>query len=130
MPWSDVFKQITDKSVFRGSRSNILGSLLWLFFTAATATALQNMFGKSLAITIAFAVLTVGIGVAALAAYWFALRKDPNLLRTENYHIQKQMIEKGLIIGDSESGPRLLDSNPELVIDSTENNSRLSQDHE
>ena len=115
MPSFDILKQITDVSVFKGIRSNILGTLLWLFAISAFMTGMQNMFGKSFAITVTFMVVTVLSAIGIGVAYVCAFRKDPNWLRTERYNIQKQLIDRGLIRGDSEAGLKVTDENTAIV---------------
>ena len=71
-----------------------LASPVWVTFTLATILGL--------------------IVLSILAAYWYFVFKNPDVLRSEHYLLYKKMIERGLI-GDDASGLKKLEAEPQLI---------------
>ena len=98
-----------------GSRSTVLGPLNWLIGIIVAAILGCLRYNAPVALLLFFAVI-IGFGVLLyLVAYAYCLKKDPELLRSEKYSIQKLAIQKAYV-GDSSVG--LIDENeirPALV---------------
>jgi hypothetical protein len=98
-PWGTLLH----KALARGNRSTVLQSLGWLLGICSVSSIsafgfkapnwLGTMFG-----------IGAGISIALyLIAYVYFGLTDPDLLRSEKYHIQKMAIQKGFV-GDDSTG--------------------------
>lgn len=98
-PWGTLLH----KALAQGNRSTVLHSLGWLLgiCSASSISAfgfkapiwLGTMFGIAAAISIAL----------YLMSYIYFGLTNPDLLRSEKYHIQKMAIQKGFV-GDNSTG--------------------------
>ncbi|MBB4036543.1 glucan phosphoethanolaminetransferase (alkaline phosphatase superfamily) [Dysgonomonas hofstadii] len=105
---SDYLRHIFEHASSQGYKSNVVKSLFGLLSILLTATILlfkigENVFGYILGC------LSVLIVLAFLFAYFYCLFKDPNLLRSEKFVLEKTAIEKALM---SDSIKKTVSVNP------------------
>ncbi|HTT81238.1 MAG TPA: hypothetical protein VMF86_16320 [Stellaceae bacterium] len=102
MAW-EALTYLIKRGIARGSRSNVLASLIWILalmtaafvgsIAASAPAAAQFLFGGLMLVSFVF----------AMGWYSYFAIKDPDALRSERFVIQKLSIEHGLI-GDSTTG--------------------------
>lgn len=112
---SEQLKQILEYATSQGYRSNtvkpLMGAMLICFIGAIAAFRCD-------ASIIAYVLTGLGVVlvIAFLIAYFFCLIKDPNLLRSERYNLEKTAIERSSI-EDSILGKKRIKTPPsEYVI--------------
>lgn len=103
---SEHLRQILECATSQGYRSNTVKPLMGVMiicFIGAIAAFYYN------AVIIAYILTGLGVIVAIsfLIAYFYCLTKDPNLLRSERYNLEKTAIEKTSIT-DSLQGKRII----------------------
>lgn len=85
------------------ARSNVLVSLLWLFFLTLCATMTYGIWGtKDIVQYCLLAFLAIEL-LAILSSYLYFAFKNPDCLRSETFTLSKLAIEKGQI-GDGTNG--------------------------
>ncbi|OOH91885.1 hypothetical protein BMT54_01895 [Pasteurellaceae bacterium 15-036681] len=96
------------------ARSNVIVSLLWLFFLTLGSTVTYAIWGNK-EILLYFFIVALSVELLSIiAAYFIFAFKDPDCLRSETYTLSKLAIEKGQV-GDNQAG--LLEPNKAIVID-------------
>ncbi|EQA13939.1 hypothetical protein HPSSW140_0265 [Glaesserella parasuis SW140] len=96
------------------ARSNVIVSLLWLFFLTLGSTVTYAIWGdKEILLYFFIGALSVEL-LSIIVAYFIFAFKDPDCLRSETYTLSKLAIEKGQV-GDNQTG--LLEPNKAIVID-------------
>lgn len=96
------------------ARSNVIVSLLWLFFLTLGSTVTYAIWGdKEILLYFFIGALSVEL-LSIIVAYFIFVFKDPDCLRSETYTLSKLAIEKGQV-GDNQTG--LLEPNKAIVID-------------
>lgn len=96
------------------ARSNVIVSLLWLFFLTLGSTVTYAILGdKEILLYFFIGALSVEL-LSIIVAYFIFAFKDPDCLRSETYTLSKLAIEKGQV-GDNQTG--LLEPNKAIVID-------------
>jgi hypothetical protein len=120
---SDKFKEIFENATSQGYRSNVvkplMGFLIITFIFTAVFVYLE---------IILLAYITFGISALTalifLSGYIYCLIKNPDLLRSEKYNLEKTAIEKISIQGDSTSKIKI--NSPEMdyiVVESIQDSS-------
>ena len=100
---ADELYQILQQALQRNTKSTVLRPLSWLVGLLLTATIFASRFGMDKWLVVMLAVLDCLAIILYFAAYIFFGHKDPDLLRSEKFTIQKMAIQHGLI-GDDISG--------------------------
>lgn len=97
---SSSINEIFQRASSQGSRSNIVKPLMGMLAILMVATCvLFHIKAMIFAyITVALCVIVFG---CFLFAYFHCLFKDPNLLRSEKYNLEKTALEKIAVLGDS-----------------------------
>jgi len=95
------FTKATENST--GSRTTIVKPLITLLVVFVMAIPVLLTAKAPDWLIVGAAVIVVIILLVLLFSYLYCLFKEPELLRSENFTIQKLAIEKGLI-GDSDAG--------------------------
>ncbi|MDP0271482.1 hypothetical protein Q7267_10660 [Glaesserella parasuis] len=96
------------------ARSNVIVSLLWLFFLTLGSTVTYAIWvDKEILLYFFIGALSVEL-LSIIVAYFIFAFKDPDCLRSETYTLSKLAIEKGQV-GDNQTG--LLEPNKAIVID-------------
>lgn len=101
--WATVAQQIGG-----GSRTDVLRALIWPNALILIALVWSATKGAPLFLLILLSALLVAFMLLYAGAYVLFGIKDPNLLRSERYNIEKMAIEQGLL-GDSLSGLRKIE---------------------
>jgi len=100
---ADQFIQTLQQALQRNAKSTVLKSLGWLVAILLSGTVASSHYGNDKWLVVLFAILA-GISILVyIAAFVFFAIKNPDLLRSEKYSIQKMAIEHGFI-GDDMSG--------------------------
>lgn len=99
----DYLSQILQQAMERNTKSTVLRALGWLVGILSAATIFASRYGLDKWLVVMFAVLD-GITVLFYIAFfaYFAF-KEPDMLRSEKFTIEKLAIQHGLI-GDNLSG--------------------------
>ncbi|MEE6030472.1 hypothetical protein [Avibacterium paragallinarum] len=85
------------------ARSNVIVSLLWLFFLTLGSTITYGIWGEK-EFVMYFLLVILGIEIAAIiGAFWYFAINNPDYLRSETYTLSKLAIEKGQL-GDTNNG--------------------------
>ena len=118
--WATIAQQIGG-----GSRTDVLRALVWPNAMLLAALVWAGTKQAPVFILILLAVLLVIFMIMYGTAYVYFGWKDPNLLRSEKYNIEKMAIEHGLY-GDSTTGlrtvqefseePKLIDVAPAMKL--------------
>ncbi len=98
-----LFRQFTEDSSVKRSRSTALYSLQWVM-GLILASIPMALYAKSPEWILIFFILSFGIlFIVFIGAYIYLLRIDRDALRSENFNLSKMAIEKGLV-GDDITG--------------------------
>jgi len=97
------FLQSLQQALQRNSKSTVLKSLGWLIGILLSATVAASHYGTDKWLVVMLAILDCFVIVTYVAAYVFFAIKNPELLRSEKYSIQKLAIQHGFV-GDDKSG--------------------------
>ena len=103
LPPGDMIRELLLSSNTEGRRSTVLTDLRWIFAVLLGATLFSAWQDLP-------ALLTAALGSAAglsfliiLGSYLYFARRNPDLLRSEQYSLRKLEIERGFL-GDSTTG--------------------------
>jgi len=96
----DYLKHILEHATSQGYRSNVLKPLygLMIILFLAMIVSLWLKMNVVAYICLAFALFIV---VAFLVCYFYCLLKNPDLLRSEKFNLEKTAMEKIAVSGDS-----------------------------
>lgn len=97
---SEQFKQFLEFATSQGYRSNVIKPLIVCIIISILGSTAGAYYGSQ-TIILCCLVLAFIFVIAFLVAYFFCLYKDPNLLRSERYNLEKTAIEKATFKGDS-----------------------------
>lgn len=116
-----ILKQLFENVTTQGYRSNVIKPLIALLIIMLTATiALFHykipFFGYCTGI------LSIIIVIIYLVAYLICLNKNPDLLRSERYNLEKTAMENVAIKGDSNSA-QIQAPQREFIVIQNKNNS-------
>ena len=89
MPTAQMMAALFQKATAQGSRSTVLKPLGWLIALCVTAILGALKYAAPAWLLILFGVCSGASVALYFGAYIYCLKKDPELLRTENYLIQK-----------------------------------------
>lgn len=112
---SEYLKQILEHATSQGYRSNVLKPLLGMEIILLIATIFLFRFGINVLGYILGSIAIVII-ICFLFGYFYCLFKDPNLLRSERYNLEKTALEKVAISGDSGYKSHIQLPNHEYVV--------------
>jgi hypothetical protein len=99
----EQFTQLLQQALQRNTKSTVLKPLGWLVGLLLVATVSASRFGMDEWLVVMLAVLDCLAVILYFIAYIFFGWKDPDLLRSEKFTIQKMAIQHGYI-GDDISG--------------------------
>jgi hypothetical protein len=112
---SDKFKEIFENATSQGYRSNVVKPLMGFLIITFIFTAVFVYLEINI-----LAYITFGIsGLTALvflSGYIYCLIKNPDLLRSEKYNLEKTAIEKIAIKGDSTSEVKIISPEMDYVV--------------
>ena len=118
---SEHLKQILEYATSQGYRSNVVKPLMGILSFSVIITIGGAYLNCNIVIYFGIG-LTMFLVAAFLFAYFFCLFKDPNLLRSERYNLEKTAIEKATIKGDSNLSGYIKAPNTEyLIVDGSNN---------
>jgi hypothetical protein len=100
---ADQLIQILQQALQRNTKSTVLKSLGWLIALLLAATVFASRYGLDKWLVILFAVLDCIAIVVYIGFFIYFAFKNPDLLRSEKFTIQKMAIQHGLI-GDDLTG--------------------------
>jgi len=96
----DKLSQILEHATTQGYRSNILKPLLGIIIILFLATIAFAYLNKEILYYTTFVMAGI-IFIAFIVSFFYCLFKNPDLLRSEKYNLEKTAIEKVSISGDS-----------------------------
>jgi hypothetical protein len=96
----DILRAILQQASAQGTKSTVLNPLGWFLGILATLILGCLKLNAPLWVLVVFVVMLVLAGLLYFAAYAFCLFKNPEVLRSERYSIQKLAIESGYL-GDN-----------------------------
>lgn len=99
----DNFKALFNLAEIGQSRTSITNPLQWTMVILVIARLLSAVTGLPPWILEAMTVALIVVLALFIYAYIFCMHTNPDVLRSENYHLSKMAIERGLI-GDSLQG--------------------------
>lgn len=105
---SEHLRQLFEYATSQGYRSNTVKPLMGAMLICFVGSIAAYIYDASV-IAYLFAGLGVVMTIAFLVAYFICLIKDPNLLRSERYNLEKTAIER-TAINDSMQGKRIIKS--------------------
>lgn len=97
---TNYINNLLEHATSQGYKSNVMKPLLGINIIFITGGIISHYFGVPYLPIVLIILSTVG-GVCLLFAYFFCLLKNPDLLRSEKYNLEKTAIEKVSITGDS-----------------------------
>jgi hypothetical protein len=100
---ADHFTQLVQQALQRNTKSTVLKSLGWLVGILSATTVFSSKYSSYEWLVVLLAVLDALAVIVYIGFFMFFAFKDPDLLRSEKYSIQKMAIQHGLI-GDDLSG--------------------------
>jgi uncharacterized membrane protein len=100
------YDEILEHATSQGYRSNIIKPLLGMMIIMLLATIILYMVGAFVFANFSGAVCLLLV-VAFIISYFYCLFKNPDLLRSERYNLEKTAIEKVSMSGDSMSEGKL-----------------------
>lgn len=119
----DNFKALFNLAEVGQSRSSITNPLQWTMVILLIGMVLAAAFKMPWWVLVSFLIAFLVVLALFIYAYVFCMHTNPDVLRSENYHLSKMAIEHGLL-GDSLHGlgeatgpqqpPKLLEGRPEL----------------
>ncbi|WP_413534125.1 hypothetical protein [Empedobacter brevis] len=121
---SILFKTLVEQVASQGYKSNIIKPLLGMmviFLLGVIATKYYEI----PFIPYIFMVLITICGIGMLFTYFYCLFKNPDLLRSEKYNLEKNAIEKVSIVGDSEKKASINLPTSEYVIIKGDNDRKM-----
>ncbi|APW88526.1 MULTISPECIES: hypothetical protein [Klebsiella pneumoniae complex] len=86
-----------------GEKSTVVHTIIWLIAVVALGVVLLVYFSAPSWVVATFLLMMVSGFIFYGAVFWFCLRNNPDLLRSEKMVLQKLAIEKQFV-GDSISG--------------------------
>lgn len=97
---SDYFKSLIEHASSQGYKSNTVKPLIGGVIVCFAFSMVAFWIG---AYILSYICMSLGgiLVICFLFAYFICLYKDPNLLRSERYNLEKTAIEKAAITGDS-----------------------------
>lgn len=99
----------------QGSKSNVLKPLMFiLVFLLATICFLVKF--NLMIFAYVFLGVFVLILIGFLFTYFYCLFKDPDLLRSEKYNLEKTAMEKTAILGSTDNSYKILPGTREYVV--------------
>lgn len=101
---SEHLRQLIEYATSQGYRSNTVKPLMGAMLICFIGSIAAYIYNASV-IAYLFAGLGVVMTIAFLVAYFICLIKDPNLLRSERYNLEKTAIER-TSVNDSMIGKR------------------------
>jgi len=123
---NSAFKSLFESATTQGYRSNVLKPIMWISFVLFALTIACLILEKEI-----FAFIFVVIGVIFLAmsayAYFYCLHKNPDLLRSEKFNIEKTALEKIAITGDSNLGRLKMKETDYVVLQSNGQNNPMEE---
>ena len=97
---SRFIKDLLEHATSQGYKSNVMKPLMGLVIIFILGGIACHYFNVPY-FSIGLFVLATLAGVCSFIAYFFCLFKNPDLLRSEKYNLEKTAIEKVCITGDS-----------------------------
>jgi hypothetical protein len=119
-----IFQALINQNDASGQRSSVLGPLLRVLILLVSAILGLRFLGRQQGsdetdwVVVSIAIAGAVVLLSFLVAYFYSLLKNPELLRTEHYHLRKLEIRKGLmgdsrrgLLEDAEDSPEPLEAN-------------------
>jgi len=108
--WNEILEHASSQ----GYRSNIVKPLFGMSIVLFLASALFLFLGSNLLAYVSFGMAGLTF-ITFLISYFYCLFKNPDLLRSEKYNLEKTAIEKVSLSGDSLTKGKLLPPNMDYV---------------
>lgn len=89
---NDIINNIFHNYLAKGNRSTVLQPLLFIFGALLFCVSIASWYGNQLLIYI-FAIMLIILFVIIIVVYFYCFFKNPDLIRSESYLIQKTYIE-------------------------------------
>lgn len=112
---SKFISGLLEHATSQGYKSNVIKPLVAMVIVFIVGGIASHYFNVPYLPIALFILATVG-GVASLVAYFFCLFKNPDLLRSERYNLEKTAIEKVSITGDSATRTSIAMPNSDYII--------------
>lgn len=109
-------KDLLEHATTQGYKSNVIKPLSGMMIIFLIGTVVLSYFNVAY-FPIVLGVLTTICGIGMLFAYFFCLFKNPDLLRSEKYNLEKTAIEKVSITGDSSTRASILMPRSDYIIE-------------
>lgn len=113
MGFGSSIQSLFEHASARGARSTVLHPLQWALFLSIIGTVGNAGAGGPQWLTGLLAVVLCTVTLVLLVFYGIAFFRDPDLLRSEKYAIDKMMVERNLI-GDDTTGEFKEDDKPSI----------------
>jgi hypothetical protein len=124
-----LFSRLFEQASAQAARSTVLQPLAWIIVSLFAALSVTASFRPESWVLIFLAVLLVIILGIYVGAYIYCMWKDPDLLRSEKFYIQKFAIERG-VFGDSTKGIIIQNSNEDKKVLDVESGTTLRDDED
>jgi undecaprenyl pyrophosphate phosphatase UppP len=122
---SEHFKQLLEIATSQGNRTNVVKPIL-IGFIVTLVGAIAGVYFNSAIITEYCLNLSIVLLAAFLIAYFVCLYKNPDLLRSEKYNLEKTALEKATFKGDSTVVGHINLPNKDFVVIEGQNQNLLS----
>lgn len=110
----NYFRGIYDSSA-KGQKSNVMNPLIGITSVFIAGSIISHRFDVTY-LTIVLIGLSVISGLGFIIGYFFCLFKNPDLLRSEKYNIQKSALENAAMFGNNDNPITNSLPNPNRVI--------------
>ncbi|WGQ15563.1 hypothetical protein [Sphingobacterium faecium] len=118
-----------ESATTQGYRSNVLKPIMWIMFVLFAFTITCLYLKQEV-----FAYIFIGLGIIFLIlsayAYFYCLHKDPDLLRSEKFNIEKTALEKVAITGDSSTNKLKVQETEFVILGAQGKNDLLEERNE
>ncbi|WP_152998358.1 hypothetical protein [Pantoea stewartii] len=121
-----LFSSLFGQANQSGEKSTVLHTIIWLLGVVIVGVVLLARYQAAAWIIIPFLCIFIFGSIFYACVFWFCLKNNPDLLRSERMVIQKLAIEKQYV-GDSINGdftepsPKIMNQNSDRLLDDNKN---------
>ena len=126
---SKYLKDLLEHATTQGYKSNVIKPLSGMMIIFVIGGIASHYFSVPY-FPFLLAILGTICGVGMLVAYFFCLFRNPDLLRSEKYNLEKTAIEKVSITGDSTTRTSIAMPNTDYVIVEGRPSQEIEERHE
>lgn len=126
---AEQLKHILEYATSQGYKANVVKPILG-GLVVSILIIVSGLYFHSKMVAVFGIVLASIFAIAFFVAYFFCLIKDPNLLRSERFNLEKAAIEKATLKGDSTIYGRLKAPDSDYLLIEGENSSSSPKNEE